>query len=436
MSKLCEMLRNCGVSPTHDEGFRQELARLSAKGLRVIGIVEMTVPVFMLLAQTPFLGWGVWRDPARLAMAAGILGLGLLTTLAARIGRWSRALAWTSGWVGGVILIAGSLGRFGKLPMGEAYVPAQVGAVLLAIVAMIPFGPLETLSLGAGIHGAYLLMGTGVDVVRHVFVSMLTLLAAGLSGVIFHERLATWRASQALRYAQSRALLSENAAELGKLAAALCHELNSPLGALTSAVDTLFLVSERQAGAGDQEQARLAKLAQALRGTVSESKQRLHEIVTRVLRLTELVGTEVQAANVNELLEEVTGVLEPAARERVELRLEPVPPLVCRPQQLSAVFSSLLRNAVQAADGQGLVVVSSRASDSAIEVRVEDNGPGLGPEELGRIFDPGFRVLGSRVATGDWSLFGSRQVIQDHRGDIGVESGPGKGTVVTVRLPR
>jgi signal transduction histidine kinase len=103
---------------------------------------------------------------------------------------------------------------------------------------------------------------------------------------------------------------------------------------------------------------------------------------------------------------------------------------------LSAVFANLLRNAVQSIDGQGRVVVSSRASDGAIEVRVEDNGPGLGAEELGRIFDPGFRVSGSRVGTGDWSLFGSRQVVQDHGGDIGVESGPGKGTVVIVRLPR
>lgn len=63
---------------------------------------------------------------------------------------------------------------------------------------------------------------------------------------------------------------------------------------------------------------RLATLTQALRRTASESKQRLHEIVTRVLRLTELESAEVQAANVNDLLAEVTGVLEPADRERVD----------------------------------------------------------------------------------------------------------------------
>jgi hypothetical protein len=133
MSKLCEMLRNCGVSPTHDEGFEEELARLSAKGLRVIGIVAMTVRVFLLAAQTPFLGPGVWRDPARVTMAGAVLTLGLLTTLAARTARWSRVLAWTSGWVGGVVLIAGSLGWFGPLAGGEAYIPAKVAAV--------PFGP-------------------------------------------------------------------------------------------------------------------------------------------------------------------------------------------------------------------------------------------------------------------------------------------------------
>lgn len=176
-------------------------------------------------------------------------------------------------------------------------------------------------------------------------------------------------------------------------------------------------------------------MRQTLQRTVSDSTGRLHDIVTRVLRLTELERDEVRPANLNDVLEEVRNVFEPPERDRLELRLEALPPLVCRPQQLTAVFSNLMRNAVQAVAGPVVVVVRSRAAAGAIEVRVEDNGPGLGPEELARIFDPGFRVAGARIGTGDWSLFGSRQVIQDHRGEIGVESAPGRGTVVTVRLP-
>lgn len=456
MRKLWEMLRSCGVSPTHKESFRQEMDRLSRHSLRVIGIVEVVFPIAMALVQSAVMRVEPWEQATRHGVTAAIVVLGLATSGVARV-EWgrnhARLVAGLSGWVAGGILIAGSLGLAGRFPGREYYIPAQVAAVLLVGVVLIPFQPLQTLALGWGLHGWYLglsvvvarwgvFSGGDMDAAHHVFVFMLTLLSTALTAVVWRQREASWEAHQEalrvlqdLRHAQARALLSENAAALGRLAAALCHELNSPLGALTSAVDTLFILSDKQVGAGEKERVKLGALRQALQRTVSDSAGRLRDIVTRVLRLTELERDEVRPANLNDVLEEVRNVLEPPERDRVELHLEPLPPLVCRPQQLTAVFSNLLRNAVQAVEGPGGVMVRSRTAAGAIEVRVKDNGPGLGPEELERIFDPGFRVAGTRIGTGDWSLFASRQVIQDHRGEIRVESAPGRGTVVTVKLP-
>jgi signal transduction histidine kinase len=59
----------------------------------------------------------------------------------------------------------------------------------------------------------------------------------------------------------------------------------------------------------------------------------------------------------------------------------------------------------------------------------------MSAEELDHIFDPGFRVNGSRVSTGNWSLFSARQVLYEHGGDIIIDSASGQGTTVRILLP-
>jgi signal transduction histidine kinase len=154
-------------------------------------------------------------------------------------------------------------------------------------------------------------------------------------------------------------------------------------------------------------------------------------------RFTNLDKAEVQAANINDLIGDVAVLLEPTykGKAQVDLDLSPVPQIICRPQQLSAVFSNLLGNAVEAVNGDGRVVVSTRQTDGAVEVAFEDNGRGLEPAQINEIFDPGFKVTHGRVTTGNWSMFSSRQIIREHGGEIGISSSPGAGTRVSVTLP-
>jgi signal transduction histidine kinase len=99
------------------------------------------------------------------------------------------------------------------------------------------------------------------------------------------------------------------------------------------------------------------------------------------------------------------------------------------------VFSNLLANAIGAVNGDGRIVVSTRHVDSGLEVRIEDNGRGVPPEQLKSIFDPGFKVSGERVSTGNWSMFSSRQIVHEHGGEIHISSALGRGTIVVVTLP-
>jgi signal transduction histidine kinase len=79
--------------------------------------------------------------------------------------------------------------------------------------------------------------------------------------------------------------------------------------------------------------------------------------------------------------------------------------------------------------------VTTRQRDARIEVEIRDDGCGMAPKQLQTIFDPGFRVAEDRVVSGNWSMFGARQIVREHGGDIRIASGEGRGTTVTVTLP-
>lgn len=96
----------------------------------------------------------------------------------------------------------------------------------------------------------------------------------------------------------------------------------------------------------------------------------------------------------------------------------------------------MLSNAINAVNGNGRIVVSTRLAEQMVEVRIQDNGRGMKPDEVDNIFDPSFRVAGDRVSSGNWSLFNIRQIVYEHGGDIQIESSPGKGTAVSVTIPR
>jgi signal transduction histidine kinase len=429
-----------------DEGFRQEVFRLSRIALLVIGGIQIGVSMFMLLAR-----FVVSPESStlafRLRQAAVIIALGIVNVALSRlrtIQPYARLIAAVSGLLTATVLLWASLLIVSQTTNPDDFIPGQITLVMLVAITTVPLRPVHTFALGSAIGVIYVIStaiaqrvwhaGTGPDDNYILFIVMLTLLCTAITAVVYQQR----RANYELRESQARMLIAENASSMAQLAAALSHEMNNPMGALLSGVDTLLLLTSKQATCSQQEQARLVLLQADIRRSIQQSAERLKALVNRIQRFTNLDQAEVQSANVNELLADVAALLQPQLSKtvKIQLDLKPVPPVVCRPQQMSAVFNNLVTNAVRALNnGDGLVTITTRPQEQAVEVEIRDNGRGLDPKELSGIFDPGFRVSGSRMAAANWGMFTSRQIIREHGGDIRIASGAGAGTVVTVSLP-
>jgi signal transduction histidine kinase len=341
----------------------------------------------------------------------------------------------------------------GDSPQGDDFTIAAIALVSITAVALVPLLPWHALATGFAIEGMYVLSAyweisphsTHRDA-HHVFLVLLAMLAAGIAASNYEHRRAEFegqqhavRVAEVLTGAQLRAQLAENAISIGKMAAALSHEINSPLGALRSSIETLVSVTDRQLDAPPEERARLAEARTQLRRSIDESATRIDDVTRRLRRFVNLEDAEVKSADLNELVWDVALLHQDELRQshiRLEFDLEkPLPPLNCRPQLLTAAFSAILSNAIHAVDGNGRVAIQTRSHDGEVEVTIRDTGRGMPPDEADTIFDPSLKVAEGRVSSGNWSLFNSRQIVYEHGGDIRLETAPGAGTAMHVTLP-
>jgi signal transduction histidine kinase len=394
------------------ERFQQERLAASFVGLRVLSAMEILL-AGMAYAPIPVL-------------------IGLVTA-AASLPKRSRE--WGP-WICGGSILFWSLAML--LGPGRAGAAPSAALVLLAGAAICRARPSDLLGMAvliwAAPPGSRLFLGVAIAG------------SAVVAGFVHAQRLAAYRShlqdlqnAEILSTAPYRALLSENAKAVGKLSAALTHELNSPLGALQSGVDTLLVVAAKQASAqSPEEQRRLVAIQADLRNSIEKSSNRLREIIERLQLFVDLENADRQTADLNELLSDAALQVknELKTEARIEFAFGPVTPVICRPQQLSVVFTSLLINAIQATGPQQKPIrIATAQLNAAVEVTVQDFGRGMSPEELETIFDPSFKVANGRISTGNWSLFNSRQIVFEHGGEIRIASTQGQGTTVSILLP-
>ena len=94
-----------------------------------------------------------------------------------------------------------------------------------------------------------------------------------------------------------------------------------------------------------------------------------------------------------------------------------------------------MRNAAAAIPTKGTIRIRSAAKANEILMEVEDDGHGIAPARMSRLFEPALKSENGRVGTSNWGLFVSRGIVTDHGGRIEIESAEGKGTVARIRLP-
>ncbi len=141
--------------------------------------------------------------------------------------------------------------------------------------------------------------------------------------------------------------------------------------------------------------------------------------------------------DLNQVIQDVQVLMIEAAREKrieIEQRLDPrLPKIEADPNQLEQVLVNLIKNALEATEENGRIVVSSGSRDEQVWFSVQDTGKGMPAEVMDKIFHPFFTTKDKGTGLG---LAVIHKIITDHHGTITVDSASGEGSTFTVRLPQ
>ncbi len=255
-------------------------------------------------------------------------------------------------------------------------------------------------------------------------------------GVVFVARDVT---AQRQRELQLR--LSERMVSLGRIAAGVAHEIANPLSAVYGnlelvrhAVDRLIL--ERPAIAGETTAEIDEMLADARDGA-----ERIRQIIEEIGQLVRADTGAAHRVDLREVVDRVVRVLAGpiSIRSQLELRLAPVPEVAGSATQLAQVLTNLIENALQAMPPErpasaNHIVIELAHEGAEIVLRVRDDGVGISPEALAHVFDPFFTTRAVNEGMG-LGLTIAHGIVVGHRGTLRIESAPGVGSTVTMRLP-
>lgn len=224
--------------------------------------------------------------------------------------------------------------------------------------------------------------------------------------------------------ANDELLAAERLATIGKMAAHVTHEVRNPLSSIALNMELL-----EEELAGDNDEAR--QLHQAIRKEVERLTQLTEQYLSMARRREPRLEHEEPGEVVREAFEFMRGDL---ARHGVACTLElaeDLPPVRVDEAQLKQALFNLMRNAREALDEGGSVVVRAAVGDGGVEIQVEDDGPGIDDETRAHLFEPFYTTKGGGTGLG---LAITRQIIEAHGGKIRCEPRAGGGTRFTIEL--
>lgn len=238
------------------------------------------------------------------------------------------------------------------------------------------------------------------------------------TAVVFQD-LTEWRALQ------EELRLKDRMAAVGELSAGLAHELGNPLAAMAGSVQLLS-----SAAPADDSQRRLLDI-------ILRESQRLDRTIKGFLRFARPRERSVSRFDVAALVEEHCALLRCSeeASDRHEIAFDLDPPsahIQGDRDQISQIFWNLSRNALRAMPDGGRLVVRGRLSGDTYLLEFEDSGRGMTDEQRQRLFQPFRSFFDAGTGIGMAIVY---RIVQEHDGRIEVESAPGHGATIRVRLP-
>jgi len=264
------------------------------------------------------------------------------------------------------------------------------------------------------------------------------------------------------KHLESQLVQSEKLASLGQLAAGVAHEINNPVGFISSNLSTLdgyfnqlqqmleaYRQPEETLATGEQhEQLKALRIRLELDFLqddipilIRESKEgigRVAQIVKDLKNFSRVDNDQTwQFANLQQGIDSTLNIVASELKYKADVvkHYAPLPEIECLASQLNQVVMNLVINAAQAMGPErGIITISNGVEGENVWLEVADNGCGIPPETVQKIFDPFFTTKPVGEGTG-LGLSLSYGIVKKHRGDISVSSELGKGTTFRVVLP-
>ncbi len=236
--------------------------------------------------------------------------------------------------------------------------------------------------------------------------------------------------TEEIRKAQAQLVHSEKLASLGRMAAGVAHEINSPLTGIVTFGH--LLLKKFPEGSEDRQDIEV----------IIEQANRCSNIIKGLLGFARATSVEKSLVNINDVLHSSLNMVKHKAdffNIKIVLNLdESLPAIKANASQIQQVFLNMIINAADAMEGRGAFTVSTGKvidnGKSFAEIRFSDTGHGISEENLPKLFEPFFTTKPVGKGTG-LGLAVSHGIIQDHGGRIFVRSKLGEGTSFFVRLP-
>ena len=234
--------------------------------------------------------------------------------------------------------------------------------------------------------------------------------------------------ASALKTAQASLIQSEKLAAFGELGAGIAHEVKNPLAGILGCAQ--LALRKAEPGTTQEKNLRL----------IEKETRRCTSIIENLLKFARQEKTEKKQMSISPVVEDAVAIVNHQLTlqgVKLEVSVDPnLPQMVGDAGQIEQVLINLMINAQQAmGENPGNIWVSAvRGDDHRIELQVRDNGPGMSEEVRAKIFEPFFTTKPGGKGTG-LGLSVSYGIVQDHKGDIVVESAPGKGTTFVLTFP-
>ncbi|MFI5325543.1 MAG: sensor histidine kinase, partial [Candidatus Rokuibacteriota bacterium] len=235
------------------------------------------------------------------------------------------------------------------------------------------------------------------------------------------------------------------------------HELNNPIGFISSNVATLtdfvrrlrsMLETYQDTPLPEADRERIEarrrdlqvdyalKYLDSMLAGIREGADRTRKIVGDLRVFARTPDDVWQPADLHEDLESSLTLLNHLVKDRITVirRYGELGAVECVRSQIDQVFLNILANAAQAIPGPGTITIETRSEGGTAVIRIADTGPGIPSAVIGRVFDPFFTTKPVGEGTG-LGLSISYEIVTKHGGEIRAESPAGGGAVFTIRLP-